>query len=204
MISKSFTCDQAKEHLCYSITCGFGIEKFIFGKGLYGNRVSLMRNKNPALVFKEQPTLKTSVFHAVEGIKQIELNTTISFARGKLEEVFRDKESMRDLLRATPSNFVDISDLEAVIKTWHDKVARKLITNATSDFRALDDFVIRGILCFLPIAQQECIGKFRKTQLLKLVEEEVLDPQYVDERINALPPELDKLIVLKQKILKKK
>jgi len=204
MIGKSFTSEQAKQHLCYSITCGFGFEKFIYGKGLYGNRVSLMRNKNPALIFKEEPTFKTSIFHAVEGLKPIELGATISFVRSKIEAVFRDKENIRDLLKSHESDFVTTQDLEDTLKAWYDKVSRKLITNNATDFRALDDFVLGAILRLLPIVQQERIGKFRKQQLLKLVEEEVLDAEYVNERIEALPPEIDKLIVLKQRVLNKK
>ena len=151
----------------------------------------------------QEPTFKTSIFHAVEGLKAIELPATIEFAREKLESVFRDKESMRDLLKSHRGDFVAAEDLNATLKLWYEKVSRQLITNKTTDFKKLDDFVLNSILMLLPITQQERIGKFRKQQLERLQAEEVLDAEYVAERIAQLPPELDKLIVLKQKLLKK-
>ncbi|MCL2539919.1 MAG: hypothetical protein FWE53_00585 [Firmicutes bacterium] len=204
MISRAFTNEQARQHICYSITCGFEFEKFICGKGLYGNRVSLMRNKDPSAVYKQQAEFKTSVFHAIEGLKPLEYGATITFARNKIEAIIRDKESMRDYFKNNSGGFVTANDLESTLNAWYTKVSRKLITNSYSDFKALDDFVINAIMLILPISEQELIGTFRAKQLNRLVKEGVLEKGYADERIQALPGELDKLIALKQKLLSKK
>ena len=86
MISKMFTSEQALEHLGYALTCGYSFEKFIFGKGLYGNRVSLMRDKNPANLYGGDAQFKSSDFHIIEGIKALEIPQTILLTRKKIEK----------------------------------------------------------------------------------------------------------------------
>ena len=84
MIKKEFTSVQAMQHLDYAITCGYYFEKFIFGKGLYGNRVSLMRGKLAGQLYDAEAGYKGSTFHIIEGIKAIDLPQTILMNRKKL------------------------------------------------------------------------------------------------------------------------
>ena len=129
MISKMFTSEQALEHLGYALTCGYSFEKFIFGKGLYGNRVSLMRDKNPANLYGGDAQFKSSDFHIIEGIKALEIPQTILLTRKKIEKFFTNKEDMLDFLENYKTEFVSSEDFDKVVDNWYNGVSKKLLVS---------------------------------------------------------------------------
>jgi len=200
MIDKAFTNDQAKAHLDYAISCGFGFEKFISGKGMYGNRVSLVRPKDAKRLYTSESGFKNSDFHSVEGIKALEITQTILLTRQKLESVFA-KHNMADFLSNFTSSFVSTSDLETTLNKWDNDVAQKLLGNRLTDFKRLNNFVLAHIVLDLPIAVQEYVAAFRQQQILDLLTQDIISADFAKSRLDLLPTSQDKLLSLRQKLL---
>ena len=190
------------QHLDYALTCGYFFEKFIFGKGLYGNRVSLMRSKMPNELFNLDATFKGCDFHAIEGIKAMELPQTILLTRKKLEQFFISKESMLDFLENFREDFATNEDLEQVAEKWYRLVSKKLILNKSTDFALLNKFVIGSIVMLLPINTQLQIANFRKEQILTLLTQEVVSEDFAKAALDEMPSTIDGLVAYKQQILK--
>ena len=203
MIKKEFTSVQAMQHLDYAITCGYFFEKFIFGKGLYGNRVSLMRSKLPAELYNLDASFKGCSFHAIEGIKAMELPQTILLTRKKLEQFFVSKEFMLDFLENFKEDFATAADLDLVADKWYRLVSKKLILNKSTDFALLNRFVIGSIVMLLPINTQMQIAKFRKEQILTLLTQEIISEDFARTALDEMPSNLEGLVAYKQEILKK-
>lgn len=202
MIKKEFTSVQAMQHLDYALTCGYFFEKFIFGKGLYGNRVSLMRSKFPSEIFDMEAGFKGCTFHAIEGIKAMELPQTILLTRKKLEQFFISKESMLDYLENFREDFATAEDLENVAEKWYRLVSKKLILNKSTDFALLNKFVIGSIVMLLPINTQLQIANFRKEQILTLLTQEIISEDFAKIALDEMPATIEGLVSYKQQILK--
>ncbi len=202
MIKKEFTSLQAMQHLDYAITCGYFFEKFIFGKGLYGNRVSLMRSKLAGQLYNLDAGFKGCTFHAIEGIKAMELPNTILLTRKKLESFFISREDMLDFLENFKEDFTTIADMEAVADKWYRLVSKKLILNKTTDFALLNKFVIGSMVMLLPINTQLQIAQFRKEQILTLLTQEIISADFAEQALQAMPATTSGLVALKQQILK--
>lgn len=202
MIKKEFTSLQAMQHLDYAITCGYFFEKFIFGKGLYGNRVSLMRSKLAGQLYNLNAGFKGCTFHAIEGIKAMELPNTILLTRKKLESFFISREDMLDFLENFKEDFTTIADMEAVADKWYRLVSKKLILNKTTDFALLNKFVIGSMVMLLPINTQLQIAQFRKEQILTLLTQEIISADFAEQALQAMPATTSGLVALKQQILK--
>ncbi len=200
MIEKVFTNEQAMAHLDYSLTCGFGYEKFISGKGMYGHRVSLVRPKEPKLLYLSESGFKNSDFHSVEGIKALEITQTILLTRQKLESVF-SKHSMAEFLSNFSSSFVSSEDLEKTLDKWDENVCQKLLGNRMTDFKRLNNFVLAHMVLDFPIAVQECVANFRHQQILDLLNQDIISADYAKSRLDLLPNSQDKLLALRQKLL---
>ncbi len=204
MISKTFTNEQANNHLGYALTCGYAFEKFIYGKGVYGNRVSLMRDKRPANLFGGENLFKFSSFHIIEGIKALEIPQTILLTRKKLEEFFTKKEDMLDFLENYKSEFISVEDMEKVADNWYENVGKKLLVSKVLDFQRLNNFLISSIILYLPISAQIDIAEFRKKQILILLTQSIITEEFARKQIELMPASQEKLILLKQKILMQK
>lgn len=202
MIKKEFTSLQAMQHLDYAITCGYFFEKFIFGKGLYGNRVSLMRSKLAGQLYNLDAGFKGCTFHAIEGIKAMELPNTILLTRKKLESFFISREDMLDFLENFKEDFTTVADMEAVADKWYRLVSKKLILNKTTDFALLNKFVIGSMVMLLPINTQLQIAQFRKEQILTLLTQEIISADFAEQALQAMPATTSGLVALKQQILK--
>lgn len=204
MITKMFTSSQALDHLSYAISCGFCFEKFIFGKGVYGNRVSLIRDKMPLNLYETNTTFKTSSFHAVEGIKALELPQTILVIRKKLEEFFTSKENFLEFLEGFKSDFVTEEDREKLADMWFTNVSKKLLVSNLTDFQRLNNFLIANFILYLPMSAQLKIAQFRKEQISALVTLEIVPAEFGKAQLNLMPANQEKLVALKQKLLKQK
>lgn len=202
MIKKEFTSVQAMQHLDYALTCGFYFEKFIFGKGLYGNRVSLMRGKFASGLYNLDGAFKGCTFHAIEGIKAMELPQTILITRKKLEQFFISKENMLDYLENFREDFATNADLEAVADKWYRLVSKKLILNKSTDFALLNKFVIGSVVMLLPINTQLQIANFRKEQILTLLTQEIISQDFAKQCLDEMPTTIEGLVSYKQQILK--
>ncbi len=190
------------QHLDYAITCGYFFEKFIFGKGLYGNRVSLMRSKLAAELYNLDATFKGCTFHAIEGIKAMELPNTILITRKKLESFFISRENMLDYLENFKEDFATIADMEEVADKWYRLVSKKLILNKSTDFALLNKFVIGSMVMLLPINTQLQIATFRKEQILTLLTQEIISQDFAEKALEEMPATTSGLVALKQSILK--
>ena len=202
MIKKEFTSLQAMQHLDYAITCGYFFEKFIFGKGLYGNRVSLMRSKLAGQLYNLDAGFKGCTFHAIEGIKAMELPNTILLTRKKLESFFISREDMLDFLENFKEDFTTVADMEAVADKWYRLVSKKLILNKTPDFALLNKFVRGSMVMLLPSNTQLQIAQFRKEQILTLLTQEIISADFAEQALQAMPATTSGLVALKQQILK--
>lgn len=201
MISKTFTSEQANEHLGYALTCGYAFEKFIYGKGVYGNRVSLMRDKRAKNLFGGENTFKFSTFHVIEGIKPLEIPQTILMTRKKLEEFFTKKEDILDFLENYKQDFMSVEDMEKVAENWYENVSKKLLISKVLDFSRLNNFLISNIVLYLPISAQLDIAEFRKTQILIFLTQQIITEDFARKQIELMPASQEKLIALKQRIL---
>ncbi len=201
MIEKLFTNEQAMEHLDYAITCGFCFEKFIFGKGMYGNRVSLVRPKEASRLYTKDSGFKNSDFHSVEGIKALEITQTILLTRQKLEAIFISKDSVREFLSNFSSSFISSEDMEKTIDNWYESVSVKLLGNKITDFKRLNNFVLAHVVLDLPMPVQQCIATFRQQQILDLLTQDIISADFAKARLDLLPTSKDKLIQLRQKLL---
>ncbi len=204
MISKTFTNEQAGNHLGYALTCGYAFEKFIYGKGVYGNRVSLMRDKRPSNLFGGENEFKSSSFHIIEGIKALEIPQTILLTRKKLEEFFTKKEDMLDFLENYKTDFMSVDDMEKVATNWYNNVSKKLLVSKVLDFSRLNKFLISNIILYLPLSAQLDIAEFRKKQILILLTQSIITEDFARTQIELMPASQEKLIALKQKILMQK
>lgn len=204
MITKMFTSKQALEHLSYAITCGFGFEKFIYGKGVYGNRVSLIRDKSPLNLYNTNNSFKTSSFHAVEGIKALELPNTILVIRKKLEEFYTSKENFLEFLEGYKTEFVTEEDKQRLADNWFNDVSKKLLVSNLTDFSRLNNFLIANIILQLPMSAQLKIAEFRKEQIIALVTQQIIPEDFGKAQLSLMPFSQEKLVALKQKLLKQK
>ena len=201
MISKTFTNEQAMDHLGYALTCGYAFEKFIFGKGVYGNRVSLMRDKRVANLFGGESQFKFSSFHVIEGIKPLEIPQTILLTRAKLESFYTKKEDILDFLENYKQEFISLEDMEKVADNWYENVSKKLLVSKNLDFFRLNGFIINKMILYLPLVAQMDIAEFRKKQILILLTQQIITEDFARKQIELMPASQDKLIALKQKIL---
>jgi len=195
MIDKAFTNEQAKAHLDYAISCGFGFEKFI-----YGNRVSLVRPKDAKRLYTNESGFKNSDFHSVEGIKALEITQTILLTRQKLESVFA-RHNMADFLSNFASSFVSSVDMEKVLDKWDEEVTQKLLGNRLTDFKRLNNFVLAHFVLDLPIAIGECVAQFRQQQILDMLTQDIISADFAKSRLDLLPASQEKLLSLRQKLL---
>ncbi|MBQ7978012.1 MAG: hypothetical protein IJ301_05450 [Clostridia bacterium] len=201
MIEKIFTNEQSMDHLDYALTCGFCFEKFIYGKGMYGNRVSLIRPKSPNKLYIEESDFKNSDFHAVEGIKSLEIAQTILIIRQKLESVLTNKACMHDFLSNFSSSFMSKEDLDATVDRWYDNVGKKLLGNKMTDFKKLNTFVLANMVLNLPFKVLQTIGAHRQKQLLDLLTQDIITADFTKSRLNLIPDTQEKYVSLKQKLM---
>ena len=201
MISKTFTNEQAMNHLGYALTCGYAFEKFIFGKGVYGNRVSLLRDKRVVNLFGGENQFKYSSFHVIEGIKPLEIPQTILLTRAKLETFYTKKEDMLDFLENYKQEFISLEDMEKVADNWYENVSKKLLVSKVLDFNRLNGFLINKIILYLPLSAQMDIAEFRKKQILILLTQQIITEDFARKQVELMPASQDKLVALKQKIL---
>jgi hypothetical protein len=200
MIEKVFTNEQAMAHLDYALTCGFGFEKFISGKGMYGNRVSLVRPKDVNRLYTSESGFKNSDFHSIEGIKALEITQTILLTRQKLESVF-SKHNMSEFLSNFASSFISNDDMQRTLDNWDENVSQKLLGNRLTDFKRLNNFVLAHIVLDLPMPVQECVASFRQQQILGLLTQDIISADFAKSRLDLLPSSQDKLLSLRQKLL---
>jgi len=200
MIEKVFTNEQAMAHLDYALTCGFGFEKFISGKGMYGNRVSLVRPKEVNRLYTSESGFKNSDFHSIEGIKALEITQTILLTRQKLESVF-SKHNMSEFLSNFSSSFFSNDDLQNTLDKWDENVSQKLLGNRLTDFKRLNNFVLAHIVLDLPMAVQECVAHFRQQQILDLLTQDIISADFAKSRLDLLPSSQEKLLSLRQRLL---
>lgn len=204
MISKTFTSDQAMAHLSYAITCGYSFEKFISGKGVYGNRVSLMRDKIAKNLFSGDTHFKSCSFHAIEGIKPLEIPQTILLTRKKLEEFLAKKEDILDFLENYKADFVSSEDIEKVADNWYNQVGKKLLVSSLLDFDRLNNFVIGSMILLLPISAQLDIAEFRRRQILILLTQQIINEDFAKTHLDLMPTTQEGLVLQKQKLLLQK
>lgn len=201
MIEKIFTNEQSMDHLDYAITCGFCFEKFIYGKGMYGNRVSLIRPKAPEKLYTEESDFKNSDFHAVEGIKSLEIAQTILITRQKLESVLTNKACMHDFLSNFSSSFMSKEDLDATVDKWYENVGKKLLGNKMTDFKKLNNFVLANMVLNLPFNVLQVIGKHRQKQLLDMLTQDIITAEFTKSRLNLIPDTQEQFVSLRQKLM---
>lgn len=203
MSEKMFTNEQALDHLNYAVTCGYSLEKFIYGRGLYGNRVSLVRAKDPRKLYTKDSDFKNSNFHIIEGKKALEQTQTILINRQQLEAPLTDKECMRDFLEGANVKFLSEEDKERVLSNWA-VVGRKLLSSSSTDFAKLNNYVLGHVVLDLPISAQMIIAEFRKSQILALLTQDIIPATFAKKCLDLLPDSKEDLVALKQKLIKQR
>ncbi len=203
MIEKVFKNMQSMHQLSYATTCGFIFEKFIAGKGMYGNRVSTIRSKDPKKLYNSDCNFKDGEFITIEGLKSIELPTTIFNTRQRIEFPFTSEECMRDFL-ATKGNFLSENDLDECVKTWHQKVGLKLLGSNVTDFAKLNNFMIGNMVLHLPLSVQKDIAEFRQEQILTYLTQDIIPADFAKYQLDLLPWNKDKLVDLKQRLIRQR
>ena len=204
MIEKKFKNEQAIDHLNYALTCGFFFEKFTYGRDVYGNRVSLIRPKDPKKLYTDDCNFKSSDFHSIEGIKALEIPQTIIMTRQKLEAPFTDKECIKDFLSSFSTEFMTSEDLDKTAEVFYDVVGKKLLSNKITDFNKLNSFVIGNMVLNLPLGVVSKIAEFRQRQVLDLLTQDIITADDAQRMIRILPKSKEELVVLRQKLLKQR
>lgn len=203
MSEKMFTNEQALDHLNYAVTCGFSLEKFVSGRGVYGNRASLVRAKDPRKLFTQDSDFKNSQFHIIEGKKALDQVQTILINRQQLEAPLTDKECMRDFFDGANISFLSEEDKEKVLSNWAN-VGRKLLSSANTSFAKLNNFVLGHIVLDLPIQAQMVIAEFRRAQILTLLTQDIIPASFAKKCLDLLPDDKEDLVALKQKLIKQR
>ncbi len=201
MIEKVFKNTRSMQMLAYATTCGFAFERFIAGKGMYGNRVSTMRSKDPTHLYDATAVAKTNDFMTIECLKSPEFPQTIMQIRQKMESFFTSQESMEEFLSASKSAFLVEDDISNTAGNWYQKVGVRLLGNNTLDFSKLDNFLLGSILLYLPLPIQLKVAEFRESQFIDYVTQDLLPAEEAKRLINLFPNDKDKLTKLKQKLL---
>ena len=204
MIEKVFKNVQSMNLLSYSMTCGFGFEKFISGKGMYGNRVSTIRSKDPKKLYSNDNDFKNSEFITIEGIKSLELPTTIANTRQRIESFFTSEECMFDFLATFKTDFLNDSDIRVHAHNWYEKVSTKLLANNILDFSKLNNFLLGSIVLYLPLPVQMKVAQFRQEQILTYLTQDIISADFAKAQLDLLPCSKEKLVILKQKLIRQR
>ncbi len=205
MIEKVFKNEQSKDYLAYLTTLGYYLDKYISGKGMYGNRVSVMRPRNLSDIYSVENVSnnKNSEFMVVEGIRAMEMRFTILSNRQRAESPFTGEESMAEWLSAFPDAFLSQDDMRKCAKTWYDGVSKKLLSSTVTDFNKLNNFILGSMLKNLPITIVENVAQFRRDVMLTYLTQDILDADFVKRQLDLFPASREELVSLKQRILRK-
>lgn len=203
MNDKIITNEQVLSHINYAITLGYSFDKFVPGKGIYGDRVSFIQPKDPRKLYTQDSDFKNSNFHIIECKKALEQIQTILINRQKLESNITDKECMRDFLDGANVIFVSEEDKEKVLSNWAI-VGRKLLSNTSTDFNKLNNYVLGHVVLDLPISAQLVIASFRRTQILALLTQDIIPATFAKRCLDLLPDSKEDLVALNQKLIKQR
>ncbi len=203
MIEKVFKNAQSMDFLAYLTTLGYRLDKFISGKGMYGNRVSVMRPRNSSEVYAPDCDFKNSEFMVVEGIRSMEMRSTILANRQRAEAHLTGEESMADCLSAFQNAFLSQDDLQKCAKNWYDCVSKKLLSSTETSFSKLNNFILGSMLKHLPITVAEGVAEFRQENMLTYLTQDILDADFVKRQLELFPASREKLVSLKQRIMLK-
>ncbi len=203
MIEKVFKNEQSKDFLAYLTTLGYRLDKFIAGKGMYGNRVSVMRSRKSSEIYAPDCDFKGSEFMVVEGIRAMEMKSTILANRQRAESHLTGEESMADCLSAFSDAFLSQDDMQKCAKNWYDCVSKKLLSSTETSFNRLNNFILGSMLKYLPITIAERVAEFRQENMLTYLTQDILDADFVKKQLELFPASREKLASLKQRIMRK-
>ncbi|GEM_PF-2353177 len=203
MIEKVFKNEQSMDFLAYLTTLGYRLDKFISGKGMYGNRVSVMRSRKSSEIYAPDCGFKNSEFMVVEGIRSMEMRSTILSNRQRAESHLTGEESMADCLSAFPNAFLSQEDMQKCARNWYDYVSKKLLGSVETNFSKLNNFILGSMLKYLPISVAESVAEFRQENMLTYLTQDILDADFVKRQLELFPASREKLVSLKQRIMKK-
>ncbi len=201
MIEKVFKNEQSMEYLSYLTTLGCRLDKYISGKGMYGNRVSVVRPRDSRQIYSPDCEFKRSDFFVVEGLRPMEITATILANRQRAETHFTGEESLRDVLSAFPSAFLSQEDLGACAKSCYEKVGKKLLRSNETNFSRLENFLLGSFLKDFPIQFAEAVAEFREQNLLTYLTQDILSADFVKKKLAIFPASREKLVVMKQQIM---
>jgi len=203
MIEKVFKNEQSMDFLAYLTTLGYRLDKFISGKGMYGNRVSVMRSRIAHEIYSADSAFKSSEFMIVEGIRSMEIKSTILANRQRAESHITGEDSMAECLSAFPDAFLSQGDLSKCAKNWYDCVSKKLLASSETSFSKLNNFILGSMLKYLPISVAERVAEFRQENMLTYLTQDILDADFVKRQLELFPASREKLVSLKQRIMMK-
>lgn len=204
MIEKVFKNEQSMEFLSYLTTLGYRLDKYISGKGVYGNRVSVVRPRDPRLIYSPECEFKNSEFMIVEGIRPMEIRSTILANRQRAETHFTGEESLVDCLSSFSSAFLNQEDLGACAKSCYEHVGKKLLRSSETNFRKLENFLLGSMLKYFPMQFALAVAEFRQENLLTYLTQDILSADFVKKKLELFPAARDKLVLMKQRIMIKK
>lgn len=203
MIEKVFKNEQSKDFLAYLTTLGYRLDKFISGKGMYGNRVSVMRSRKSSEIYAPDCDFKGSEFMVVEGIRSMEMKSTILANRQRAETHLTGEESMADCLSAFSDSFLSQEDMQKCAQNWYEKVSKKLLRSTETNFNKLNNFILGSMLKYLPITIAERVAEFRQENMLTYLTQDILDADFVSRQLKLFPASREQLVSLKQRIMRK-
>ena len=204
MIEKVFKNVQSLNLLSYSITMGHYYGNYIAGKGMYGNRVSTIRSKDPKKLYTMDSSFKDSEFLTIEGLKSLELPFTILNTRQRLESFFTSQECMYDFLSTFSKDYLSDEDVRNNAELWYNNVGKKLLSSNILDFSRLNNFVLGSIVLYLPLSVQLKVAEFRQEQILNYLTQDIVTADYAKAQLDILPASKEKLVELKQKLIKQR
>lgn len=192
------------EFLSYLTTLGYRLDKYIFGKGQYGNRVSVVRPRDPRLMYAADCDInKNSEFMIVEGIRPMEMRSTILANRQRAETHFTGEGNLADCLSAFSGAFLSQEDLGACAKNCYECVGKKLLRSSETNFSKLENFLLGSILKYFPMPFALAVAEFRQENLLTYLTQDILRADFVKRQLEIFPATREKLVAMKQRIMVK-
>ena len=137
----------------------------------------------------------------VEGIRSMELRSTIMANRQRAEAHFTGEESMLDCLSAFPNAFMNQEDLGQCARNCYEYVGKKLLRTQETNFSRLENFVLGSILKHCPMAFAMAVAEFRQENLLTYLTQDILGAEFVKKQLEIFPASRDKLVAMRQRIM---
>ena len=174
------------QEIVYYINNFFLPIQYTNGRGVYPDRLTLVRSKNLDTMFYEDKDMEFAIVNA----RATDSTHKICIAREMIEKYTRNPTLINSIFNAGNENENNYIGL-------FEKVAGSLEKSKTTDFEKLNKFIIAAYRLLEPKDALKIAG-FREYALEICIKENIMDEKFCREQIELLPNSLVYLSGLKQ------